>query len=256
MNKLTSVKAIFDFNEECRQAFNQIKTELAKDVMLRIPIFGERFYISTDASNNTIGAVLAQGKPPDDRPVQFFSKSLTPQQQRWTAMERECLALVTAVKEFAPYLQGREFTLITDNLALVYINKHNDAHSKLFRMRMDLMGYRYTIVYLPGVQNKVADALTRLDFEKEQNLEKFLNQHGGDLNLKTIRAITRSGINTTGEPTKSANPKPFVNCHPGLAQQNDENDRIFSLITITNRELIQKLVGEEEFDQTKLGKVG
>lgn len=43
-------------------------------------------------------------------------------------MERECLALVTAVKEFASHLQGREFTLITDNLALVYMNKHPDAY--------------------------------------------------------------------------------------------------------------------------------
>lgn len=108
LNKLTSVNVQFDFTEECNLAFNKIKDALARDVMLRIPVFGERFYISCDASNVAIGAVLAQSKPPDDKPDQFFSKSLNAQQQRWTAMERECLALVTAVKEFSPYLQGRE----------------------------------------------------------------------------------------------------------------------------------------------------
>lgn len=117
LNKLTSPNVLLDFNGECHQGFDDLENALARDVMLRIPVFTERFYISCDASNMAIGAVLAQGKPPDDKPVQFFCKSLNPQQQRWTAMERECLALVTALKEFTPHLQGREFTLITDNLA-------------------------------------------------------------------------------------------------------------------------------------------
>lgn len=250
LNKQTSMKTLYNFDDECREAFNEIKDQLAKDVLLRIPVFDERFYISTDASNTTIGAVLAQGKPPDDKPIQFFSKTLSPTQQRWTAMERECLALVSAVKEFAPYLHGREFTLITDNLALVYINKHNDAYSKLFRMKMDLLSYKYTIVYRPGVQNKVADALTRLDSENEMDLSQFLTKYGEELEIKSIRAITRSGLSTVEKPKGTINVNSFVNCYPGLAGENDEYDRIFSLISITNRELIHKLTGEEEFDQT------
>lgn len=87
LNKLTSVDVQYEFNEECHQAFTEIKMALANDVLLRIPSFEERFYISCDASNTAIAAVLAQGKPPNDKPIQFFSKSLNSQQQRWTAME-------------------------------------------------------------------------------------------------------------------------------------------------------------------------
>lgn len=249
LNKLTSPKVDFEFDEECRRAFNGVKEALAKDVILRIPVFSERFYISCDASNLAIGAVLAQGKPPDDKPIQFFSKSLNPQQQRWTAMERECLALVTAVKEFAPYLQGREFTLITDNLALVYINKHNDAYSKLFRMRMDLMGYKYTIVYRPEVQNRVADALTRLEYEKEYDLGGFLEKYSEELDIKGIRAITRSGINTNGDPSESGNWKPYVINYPNLATENDEYDCIYSLILASNRQLLWKLVKNDTWEE-------
>lgn len=246
----TSIKIAFDFDEECRAAFNKIKEILANDVTLKMPKFNERFYISCDASNTAIAAVLAQGEPPNDRPIQFFSKSLQPAQQKWMAMERECLALTMAVKEFAPYLQGREFTLITDNLALVYINKHNDTFSKLFRMRMDLMSYKYTIIYRPGPQNKVADALTRLEFDEELSLDTFLEKYSEDLNPKSIRAITRSGINTMDEPSKHINLKPFVNCQPGLAGENDEYDMIFSLITDSNKQLIHKLTADEEFSET------
>lgn len=67
------------------------------------------------------------------------------------------------------------------------------------------MSYKYTIVDRPGIQNRFADALTRLDFEKEMDLEQFLNQYGGELDLKTIRAITRSGLCTVGEPKKIIN---------------------------------------------------
>lgn len=250
LTTMTSIKFIYEFDDECRNAFNQIKEILANDVTLKIPNFNERFYISCDASNTAIAAVLAQGKPPDDRPIQFFSKTLQPNQQKWIAMERECLALTTAVKEFAPYLQGREFTLITDNLALVYINGHNDAYSKLFRMKMDLTAYKYTIVYRPGAQNRVADALTRLESEEELPLDKFLVKYSENLDVKKVRAITRSGVNTSDEPTDKLNPKPFVNCQPGLAQNDDEYDRVFSIITAENQKLIQKLTADEEFDET------
>lgn len=250
LNKLTSIKVPFVFDEKCRHAFNELRNELARDVLLRIPIFGERFYISTDASNSTIGAVLAQGKPPNDCPIQFFSKALSDPQTRWTTREKECLALVSAVREFSPYLQGREFTLITDNLALVYMNNHNDAYSKLFRMKMELMSYKYTIVYRPGIQNRVADALTRLDYEEELNLAEFLEKYGDELDTKTIRAVTRSGLNTIGEPKNSTVTKPFINNQPGLAKEDDEYDRIFSIISTTNSELIQKLTAASEFDET------
>lgn len=165
------------------------------------------------------------------------------------ALRRGCLALTTAVKEFAPHLQGREFTLITDNLALVYINKHNDAHSKLFRMKMDLMD---TIVYRPGAQNRVADALTRLEFEEELPLDQFLKKYAEDaLKTRMIRVVTRSGVSTTGEPVNKTKAKPFINCLPGLATEDGEYDRIFSIVTNDNYDLIHKLAPIVTIDETE-----
>lgn len=78
-------------------------------------------------------------------------------------------------------------------------------------MRMDCMCYKYTTVYRPGAQNCVADALTWLDYEKEYDLKQFLEKYSEDLDIKTIRALTRSGLNTDGEPNTTFNPKPFGN---------------------------------------------
>lgn len=150
LSEMTSVKVNFQWSDECDESFNKTKLALANDVPLQIVDYNERFYVSTDASKKAIGAVLAQGKPPNDRPIQFFSKSLPKEQQGWDARQLECLALVKAVKAFTPYLVGREFTLNTDNFALVFLAKYNDPYNKLFRMRMELLNYNYKIIYRPG----------------------------------------------------------------------------------------------------------
>lgn len=240
LNQKTSIKKQYNFDQQCREAFNKLKQILANDVTLKIVDYNQRFYVSCDASDKAISAVLAQGKPPHDRPIQFFSKALTHPQEKWIIMERECLALVSAVKAFSNYLQGREFTLITDNLALVYIYKHNDPYSKLFRMKMELVSYKYSIIYRKGAYNKVADALTRLDYEEEMDISEFLSKYSEDLQFKQIRAITRSMPKAHQEPLNHNTLTPFVTSKPGFATEDSEYDCIFSVITSTNKELIAK----------------
>lgn len=249
LNQQTSIKQPYKFTPECKNAFNQLKDILANDVTLKIVDYDERFYISCDASDTAISAVLAQGKPPHDRPIQFFSKALTHPQEKWIIMERECLALVSAVKAFSNYLHGREFTLITDNLALVYIYKHNDPYSKLFRMKMELMSYKYTIIYRKGAYNKVADALTRLDYEREMDITEFLTKYSEDMVFKNIRAITRSKAKVHDKPNDGNTLVPFITSKPGFANEDSEYDCIFSLINSTNRKLIGEL-SNDKIDQT------
>lgn len=63
----------------------------------------------------------------------------------------------------------------------------------------------------------VADALTRFDYESEMDLTQFLTKYGDESELKTIRAITGSGLNTVEKPHETVNVKSFVNCYRSLA---------------------------------------
>ena len=92
--------------------------------------------------------VLSQrGEDGQARPIHFTSRQLTPTEQRYSATERECLAIITSVDIFRPYLHGNKFTIYTDHQALVWLEKHKDEKSKLMRWFLRLQEYDFEIVY-------------------------------------------------------------------------------------------------------------
>lgn len=146
-----------------QDSFDKLKSALANEVTLAFPNFDELFYVTTDASDMAIGAMLSQGELPNDRPIYFYSKTLNDTQKRYSTIEKELLAIVEAIKAFRVYLYGRFFILITDHKALCYLFNMKNCGSRLFRHKLDLLDYNFKILYRPGAQNHVADALSRID---------------------------------------------------------------------------------------------
>ncbi|KYO35673.1 hypothetical protein Y1Q_0017678 [Alligator mississippiensis] len=68
-----------------------------------------------DASNQAVGAMLTQETDGVERPIAYASRKLQPQEQRYTTIERECLAIKWGVEYFRYYLIGRKFILVTDH---------------------------------------------------------------------------------------------------------------------------------------------
>jgi hypothetical protein len=77
-------------------AFDNVKTTIAKEVVLAYPDFSKPFEIYTDASTKQLGAVITQ----DNRPIVFFSRKLSDAQSKYTVTELELLAIVETLKEF------------------------------------------------------------------------------------------------------------------------------------------------------------
>lgn len=83
---------------------------MASTPILAMPNFDAAFVITTDASNNGIGAVLSQ----QDRPIAFMSRALGITKQSWSTYAKEMLAILQAIKTLRPYLLGRKFYIQTD----------------------------------------------------------------------------------------------------------------------------------------------
>lgn len=47
-----------------------------------------------------------------ERPVELFSKKLNGAQSHYSVSEKECLAIILAVKKFKAYLHGATFTIV------------------------------------------------------------------------------------------------------------------------------------------------
>jgi len=112
---LTSKTAKWQWTEWQEIAFSHSEKVLSKEVMLAYPNFDKEFQIHTDASHTQLGAVISQER----KPIAFYSKKLSPTQQRYTTTERELLALVEILKEFKNILLGQQITVFTDHKNLI-----------------------------------------------------------------------------------------------------------------------------------------
>lgn len=149
---------------EIVQCFEKCKKILTLDPILIQPDFTKEFVLTTDASDFAIGAVLSQGSIGKDRPIAYASRTLNKTEERYSTIEKELLAIVWALKEFRHYLYGRKFKLYTDHQPLTY--SLTNANNKIIRWRLALEEFDYEIIYKPGKQNVVADALSRIKPEE------------------------------------------------------------------------------------------
>lgn len=83
-----------------QESFDKLKIALTEEVVLAFPDFEHFFYVTADASNIAIGAMLSQGELPNDRPIYFYSKTLNEAQKRYSTIQKELLAIVEAIKAF------------------------------------------------------------------------------------------------------------------------------------------------------------
>ena len=150
-------KKKFEWNESCEKAFVTTKELLAKDVMLAYPNFSKKFVIHTDASDLQLGSVISQ----ENRPIAFYSRKLNSAQRRYTTTEKELLSIVETLKEFKTILLGYEIEIHTDHKNLVHETLLMSS-DRVMRWRLIIEEYGPKIFYIPGPNNVVADALSRL----------------------------------------------------------------------------------------------
>ncbi|KAJ1687481.1 hypothetical protein LUZ63_018871 [Rhynchospora breviuscula] len=150
-------KNSFGWNDEAEVAFNALKQAMTQAPVLAMPDFSKPFTVETDACDKGIGAVLMQGR----RPIAFISKSLGIKSLGLSTYEKEFLALLTAVQKWKHYLVGGPFVIKTDQISLKYLLEQRIHHAMQHKGLCKLLGLDYTIEYKRGVENVVADALSR-----------------------------------------------------------------------------------------------
>uniref|UniRef100_A0AB38Z266 Polyprotein n=1 Tax=Breu errantivirus TaxID=3078398 RepID=A0AB38Z266_9VIRU len=149
--------------------FEECKTLLTTDPILKYPDFEKKFILETDASDFALGAVLSQkfedGK---EHPICYASRTLNETECRYSATEKELLAIIWSTKHFRPYLYGRKFDIRTDHKPLVWLRQKNDLNRKLLNWKLTLEEFEFDITYKKGILNNNADALSRMPDNQPQ----------------------------------------------------------------------------------------
>lgn len=161
LTQLLKKNTPFQWGEEQQTAFQNIKDALQQHPILAYPDLDKPFTLATDASLLAVGAVLSQTTDQGDRPIAYASRKLNPAETRYSATERELLAVVWAIRHFQEYLLGTRFVLETDHRALTCAMKTRDPTSRIGRWILRLTEYDFEAKHRPGSQMAHADALSR-----------------------------------------------------------------------------------------------
>ncbi|GFW72432.1 hypothetical protein TNCV_3796601 [Trichonephila clavipes] len=119
------------------------------------------FILDTDASNESVGAVLSQEINGQERVVAYWSKCLSKPERNYCVTQKELLAIVKAIEHFHHYLYGQKFLLRTDHASLTWLMNFRNTEGQVARWIQRLNEYYFDIRHRKGSSHGNADALSR-----------------------------------------------------------------------------------------------
>ena len=202
-------------------AFEDAKRQLQRATLLAFPSTHGALRLTTDASDVAIGAALEQLLDDTAKPISFFSRKLSPTEQRYSTFDRELLAIHDACRHFHHMIEGQEFTILTDHKPLVHaISKKTDPISARQRRQLSAIAeYNCNLQHVAGNDNTVADALSRstiataelsLDIAELQRLQKQEEQTARADNSLKLEFIEDNMGRSILCDTSTSQPRPWI----------------------------------------------
>ena len=122
LTKLNKKSEKFHWPDSAQKSFELAKSRLSSEKIIYFADFSKPFYLVTDASGYAVAGILMQNFDGKQRIIAAVSKTLSETEQRWSASERECYAIVFCVERLHYFLKGTSFVLLTDHKALTYLD--------------------------------------------------------------------------------------------------------------------------------------
>ncbi|MEE8327947.1 MAG: RNase H-like domain-containing protein, partial [Nitrosomonadaceae bacterium] len=203
--------AEWEWGEKQKTAFETLKEKLSSKPLLAHFDVTCPTIVTCDASGYAVGSVMSQIQDGVERPVAFSSKTLSTAERKYSTSEREALACVYACEHWHFYLYCRRFLLRTDHQALkTLLTTSGTGHRplRLYRWSDRLYQYNFGVEYIKGVNNCVADMLSRLT-----NQDPVSDANGSEISIESellkVFSIFDSDI-ITPDKLKSASDKDVV----------------------------------------------
>ncbi|KAL0373943.1 UNVERIFIED_CONTAM: Transposon Tf2-12 polyprotein [Sesamum radiatum] len=156
MTDLLKKTEAWNWTPQCQVSFDDLKRAMVTDPVLALPDMSKPFVVETDASDFALGGVLMQ----DGHPVAFESRKLKDAERRYSAHEKELLAVVHCLRLWR-HLLGSPFMVKTDNTAVSHFMTQPKLTSRQTRWQELLSEFHFVLEYRAGSSNHMADALSR-----------------------------------------------------------------------------------------------
>jgi hypothetical protein len=196
-------KNSFKWTEAAQQAFDSLKQAMITTPVLTLPNFSKPFCIETDACASGIGAVLSQ----NGHPVAYYSKALGQANQKLSIYEKEFLAIMMAIDRWRPYIARGPFVIKTDHRSLCHLEDQVLTSDLQRKAMTKLVGLQFKFQFKKGVDNKAADALSRMGHVFAVQaistaqpiwLQEILNSYAVDTQAQGL--LQKLAVSATAEP--------------------------------------------------------
>ena len=151
----------FQWNDECQVAFDRLKAALTPSPILAMLTDGDVYVLDTDASKQSIGAVLSQKQEGKEKIIAYASRAYSRAEQNYCTTRKELLAVVSFMTQFRQYLLGNCFFVRTDHAALTWLQRATDLMGQQGRWQERIQEFDFAIEHRPGRKHGNADALSR-----------------------------------------------------------------------------------------------
>ena len=140
------IKKAFEWTDECRKAFQDLKDYLTRTPLLSSSVQGEDLYLYLEVSPHAISSTLIREEGRVQKPVYYTSRALRGAEGRYPLIEKLAFALITASRKLRHYFQVHVINVMTDHPLKKAMNKL-EAARRLIQWAVELS--EFDIRYQP-----------------------------------------------------------------------------------------------------------
>ena len=167
-------KKEFRWEKEERNALEIIKNEFCANLLVQPYSLTTEATVTTGDSEKAIGGVLSH----EGHPVIYVSRrKLSQAEQNYSNIEQVAHAIDFVVRRLKQFLLRSRLTQQTDHKPHKYLFAQDEeipkkASTRITRWAIALMGFEFELKYTPGEQIPRADALSRLEFDDDDDNDR------------------------------------------------------------------------------------
>lgn len=185
-------------------AFHELKRMLVTaPLFLHYPVEGVPLILTTDASGIGIGGVLQQEVDGEVHNLYYHSQLMTPCERKYSAIEKEALAIYKCFARMRTFILGRNVILRTDHCPLCHIMEKTVRNARVDRITHLIQEFNIDkVIHIKGRENCLPDFLSRYStetndelFEIDYGLENKNNSKISDSSVTSIPSTSSSSQN-------------------------------------------------------------
>jgi hypothetical protein len=138
------------WTDDCQKAFELLKEVLTTTPLLAYPQIGAEFFLVTDASDSSVGAVLSQQQDGKERVIAYMTKSMNKYEKLYCVTWKELLAVITALKHFHSYIYGQQVTLRSDNAGVSWMRNLKNPTGQIARLLQEIGTHNLVVTHRAG----------------------------------------------------------------------------------------------------------